>query len=494
MEKDLDMKLYNEYLEGNKRAFELLYNSYKDKVQYFIFNIVKDYQRAEDITQDVFIYMMQNKFKMNCSFKTYLYIVAKSRAINYLKLENNKKQIDELYLAKEQSLIEQDIAEIINKIETRKEIIDAINELDDKYKNALYLTQIEELSYKETAEILGESIQNVKNLVHRGKKELRKILLKKGFDEMNKVSKVLIMVICITTVFSGIVYAGFTIYNEFIKKQDDIQTRRLFDLGDGYTYYDIDLMANDMTFNDEPRLYHKIITDVDDYNKYKERISEFPNVSEIDFTQDFVVVIANENIRQAHEIDLEISDIIADENNTNIIMSQKENPNLNADNNVWYAVVDRSLLRDNVNVTIMSKKINKDEYKDFSEISETYSNEDAINDNCIVIVNDKLVSNNLSKFEEFVRKTENNEMQEIRIFKEISDDYNLHSIIYDISYENGIYFVRQFWVNEQRENPLKSFTKIEKIEKEDFVLYSLRYDDGNSNLSSYNYLPIKIEK
>ena len=58
MEKDLDIKLYNEYLNGEKDAFELLYNKYKDKVQYFVYNIVRDYQKAEDITQDVFIYIM----------------------------------------------------------------------------------------------------------------------------------------------------------------------------------------------------------------------------------------------------------------------------------------------------------------------------------------------------------------------------------------------------------------------------------------------------
>ena len=70
--------------------------------------------------------------------------------------------------------------------------------LDDKYKNAIYLVKIEELTYQETAQILGESVQNVKNLIHRGKKELRKILIKKGFDEMNKVTKVIIVIMCVS--------------------------------------------------------------------------------------------------------------------------------------------------------------------------------------------------------------------------------------------------------------------------------------------------------
>ena len=41
MERDLDKKLYNDYLNGEKQSFEYLYNRYKSKVQYFILNIDK---------------------------------------------------------------------------------------------------------------------------------------------------------------------------------------------------------------------------------------------------------------------------------------------------------------------------------------------------------------------------------------------------------------------------------------------------------------------
>ena len=33
MENDIDLKLYNEYLNGEKSAFEILYNKYKNKIQ-----------------------------------------------------------------------------------------------------------------------------------------------------------------------------------------------------------------------------------------------------------------------------------------------------------------------------------------------------------------------------------------------------------------------------------------------------------------------------
>ena len=218
MEKDLDIKLYNEYLDGEKGAFELLYNKYKDKIQYFVYNIVKDYQKAEDITQDVFIYIMQNKIKDGYSFKYYIYLVAKSRAYNQINMEKRRTEINEKYNLNETMRIEQDVVDIITKNEKRQAIITAINMLDDRYKNAMYLVKIEELTYQETAQILGESIQNVKNLIHRGKKELLKILIKKGFDEMNKVSKVIIIMLCISILLAGGVYATKKIIESFTGK------------------------------------------------------------------------------------------------------------------------------------------------------------------------------------------------------------------------------------------------------------------------------------
>ena len=220
MEKDLDIKLYNEYLDGEKGAFELLYTKYKDKIKYFVYNIVKDYQKAEDITQDVFIYVMQNPIRDGYTFKYYIYLVAKSRAINLINKEQRRTEIDEKYLSNNFEYIEQDIAEIVTKNEKRQEIMNAINQLEDKYKNALYLVKIEELTYQETAEILGESVQNVKNLIHRGKKELRKILIKKGFDEMNKVSKVVVIMLCISVLLVGGVYAAIKIIENFSGKAE----------------------------------------------------------------------------------------------------------------------------------------------------------------------------------------------------------------------------------------------------------------------------------
>ena len=217
MEKDLDKKLYNDYLNGEKEAFEILYNKYKNKIEYFIYNIVKDYQKAEDIAQETFIYVIQHKMRENSSFKYYIYLVARSKALNYINVEKRRNEITEKYLANADEKIEKDVLDIITAEENKKELLESIELLDERYKNAIYLVNIEGLSYEETSKILGENLQNTKNLIHRGKKQLRKILLKKGFDEMNKVLKIFVISICATVALTGIVYATTVIYNKYIK-------------------------------------------------------------------------------------------------------------------------------------------------------------------------------------------------------------------------------------------------------------------------------------
>lgn len=304
MENDLDIKLYNEYLNGEKSAFELLYNKYKDKIQYFVYNIVKDYQKAEDITQDVFIYVMQNKIKEGYTFKYYLYLVAKSRAYNLINMKKRRIEINEDYYNSTEQ-VGQDVADIVTKNEKRKAIMSAIDMLDDRYKNAIYLVKIEELTYQETAQILGESVQNVKNLIHRGKKELRKILIKKGFDEINKVSKVIILVLCISVLLAGGVYATVKIY-ETIKSyylEDDVKepiTNSEAPVGEvvfkQFNIKDNEPKVNIENWQKNNKLYYKKVTEYAEYKELMDKYQNLRKLDEKDFENYFAVVILNENI------------------------------------------------------------------------------------------------------------------------------------------------------------------------------------------------------
>lgn len=136
--------------------------------------------------------------------------------------------------------------------------------------------------------------------------------------------------------------------NTNIKNSDEIESRGLFDLGDGLTYYEVDLMANDMKWHDGVRLYSKVITTNDDYTKYQKRLNVLP---EIDFEKDALIIIANENIRDEDESNLYIYDVDTNDDTMKIIMRQRKDPTLN-NNNVFYAVIDKNLVKENVAVEI----------------------------------------------------------------------------------------------------------------------------------------------
>ena len=84
-----DKRLYNEFILGNNDAFEQIMNKYRKDLIYFIQRIVKSFDVAEDIAQDVFVYVLINKkeYDFKYTLKTYLYTIGRSRAINYLKKE-----------------------------------------------------------------------------------------------------------------------------------------------------------------------------------------------------------------------------------------------------------------------------------------------------------------------------------------------------------------------------------------------------------------------
>ena len=210
-----DKILYTEFLKGNEEAFNQIIEKYKNNLIYFISRYVKNLDIAEDIFQDVIIYILENKEKYDFkySLKTYLYTIAKSRAINYVKKANKLVEFDEEI--KEEKLLE----EIICSNERKEKINSIIKKLPKDYQEVIYLTKIEELSYKETGKIMDKTETQIKTLAHNAKTKLRKMLIKEKVIEMknNKILKILSIILIISITISGIVYASYRIY-ENIKR------------------------------------------------------------------------------------------------------------------------------------------------------------------------------------------------------------------------------------------------------------------------------------
>ena len=182
MEEKTDKILYKEFLLGNQESFEKIVIRHKDSIIYFIQRYVKSLDIAEDLAQDVFVYILINKknYKFEYSLKTYLYTIAKSKALNYIKREKRIIELDE-----EQFEDLEELEEKVFKNERAENLRKAIQKLKTEYQNAIYLADIEELSYKEIGHILNKTDGSVKVLIHRARKALEQIVLEEGYKYEN---------------------------------------------------------------------------------------------------------------------------------------------------------------------------------------------------------------------------------------------------------------------------------------------------------------------
>ena len=150
-------------------------DKYIESVIYFINKFVKNIDVAEDLAQDVFVYILINKkeYDFKYSLKTYLYTIGKYRAFNYLKREKRIIHLnDDIYTDGSE------IDDIVFKKEKNKNLKEEINKLNDEQSTVVFLADIEELSYKEICKILGISMPKLKSLIYRARKKLKVILLK----------------------------------------------------------------------------------------------------------------------------------------------------------------------------------------------------------------------------------------------------------------------------------------------------------------------------
>ncbi|MCX4303188.1 MAG: RNA polymerase sigma factor [Clostridia bacterium] len=173
---DEDRVLYRRFLNGDEKSFDMIIYKYMEKLTYFAYGIVKRIDVAEDIAQDVFVYILMNKNTYNPEFslKSYLYTIARSRAINYLKREKKISYlVDESYL-----FSEKDVEDVVFNNEENIMLKKSIDLLPEKQKRIIYLVDIEELSYREICEVLNMSLPQVKSLIHRSRKNLKKIMIK----------------------------------------------------------------------------------------------------------------------------------------------------------------------------------------------------------------------------------------------------------------------------------------------------------------------------
>ena len=172
---------YRRFLEGDESAFDEIMKDLFDKLVFFIDRYVNDIHTAEDIAIDVFSDLVVNKRRYNfkVTLKTYLFMLGRSRALNYIK---HRKIIEFVELAEADKAQHQQEAleELVFADERKMAVNNALSALPEDMRAVIHLIYFEDLSYDEAAKVMKKNRKQIDNLLYRGKKELRIILGKDG--------------------------------------------------------------------------------------------------------------------------------------------------------------------------------------------------------------------------------------------------------------------------------------------------------------------------
>jgi RNA polymerase sigma-70 factor (ECF subfamily) len=165
-----DFEIYPGIKDGEKEAFNYLFETYYKSLCRYTFSIIHDHDAAEDLIQDLFavIWVNRKKLAIRSSFRSYLYQSAYHASLDYLKHAKIKTAFQSNY--SEQTITFDDsivIGEMQDKLEK------SIERLPDQCKRIFKLSRFENLKYKEIASQLNISEDTVDTQIRRALNKLK---------------------------------------------------------------------------------------------------------------------------------------------------------------------------------------------------------------------------------------------------------------------------------------------------------------------------------
>ena len=173
-----DQILVSRAQAGDRKAFDLLVLKYQHKIIALVSRLVYDPVEAQDIAQEAFIkaYRAINLFRGDSAFYTWLYRIATNTAKSY-RASKNRSPIGTIDGSKEEAqyMIDAQLQDqatpegTLLAEELQRVIFQAIDELPDELKEAITLREIENMSYKEIAVIMGCPTGTVRSRIFRAR-------------------------------------------------------------------------------------------------------------------------------------------------------------------------------------------------------------------------------------------------------------------------------------------------------------------------------------
>ena len=182
-----DTGLVNAYLEGETRGFDVLVERYQTRLLNFVYRIVGDRERAEDLVQEVFVrvYRHLGRFDRSKKFSTWIYTIASNLAKNELRNRSRNPLVLFTSMTKgwedeERPLEFEDPSsrpdDLFRKRHVRELVETSVAQLPTHHREVFMLREIEGRSYEEIAEITHCNLGTVKSRLNRARNSFAEII------------------------------------------------------------------------------------------------------------------------------------------------------------------------------------------------------------------------------------------------------------------------------------------------------------------------------
>jgi RNA polymerase sigma-70 factor, ECF subfamily len=172
-----DNEIIGRIRQGDLKQFETLFRSSYTSLVKYARTLIKDNDTAEEIVQDLFFRLWENKEKIEIesSLNGYLFRSVHNRCLHYIE---HQKVVErhEQEMSFETSSTEESPVEILQYKELQAKIARTIEKLPERCGQIFCMSRFEGLKYSEIAEKLSVSVKTVEANMGKALKEFRKAL------------------------------------------------------------------------------------------------------------------------------------------------------------------------------------------------------------------------------------------------------------------------------------------------------------------------------
>ncbi|SDQ66204.1 RNA polymerase sigma factor [Flagellimonas zhangzhouensis] len=163
--------------ESRAKAFEVLVNTYKERLYWHIRRIVLNHDDADDVLQNTFIKVYRNieKFKGDSKLYSWMYRIATNESLTFLKQKSKKIGVsDQEFKDRMIDNLQADVYYEGSEIQLKLQ--KALATLPDKQKLVFNMKYYQEMKYNDISEILDTSVGALKTSYHLAVKKIEAYL------------------------------------------------------------------------------------------------------------------------------------------------------------------------------------------------------------------------------------------------------------------------------------------------------------------------------